>query len=1538
MHRSMSGISLPPISVAKRPLSKPNLPAAKKDKLDPDNADAAGFTTAAEESESEDEEKLPLEKSFVIKRGEIQNILNPIPKFENPPRPPPLRFTDKTPNVVSPRIPQPMAAPTIVEKPRINIHEFNSIFKSDGKLIEREKIRHLFSEMNGDNILLQHIIDELVLHNWRTVAVDLYSIAQNSSLNISQHSAYEALILSNNILYQTQGDNADDIETPDTPYQGDRQPNTQFDTEISMLDSISNITIPQKSKSKASPVENAFVESSRQVDGPNQMLPLSNRQIMFDFLLNLSDDILNEYVEELKEYITHINGLIVNPVIANITPVDVKDSIEPVSSATIAIDIEHMLGDFNGTLQPKSSDSELKGGLSGYVKNTGLAEGGVRGITSEDLSSKVIGVLSSNITPNKADTQNSFITGGYYTRQLLTPYINNDPYLHGQSLITLKAEADHDIDESRTKTKPDASLKLQNTDDFFKGDTGVKQLINTSWETVLTAQHSVVTGAAEQNVFWKDLYTQMHNSPPKDEDDFVSRIFKTMANNNIDLPVCNPCTIFKTSAIQMGTSTDLTKLLTEAQKIYAEQISPYYADSNVILYLKTDGTNTTASIYIYVFNKGDGLDFTKLVHTNDMNIDGRELLLIGGKWKEIMDNTGMDTGDAIYEDPYSYFIDADNNINEVKLRTFSEQLDTQANKYNNYQFINNAKITDPANLSSGNLTLYNQPIDIEQNTEYCITQTKEVIELFKKHLTESNIGEYKKQLTDVFQTNRIEGGALSNNHIASITIIDDDMSHFVLESFERKGYLAVINEVMSDWFTDGFFITTCKPVIIENGYKQIEFIANIKKLNGSPPVDLLFMLEVNKSTVLNICVFMETIHILFSKNDLFINKIVDVKSDTNIQSALIDKVIAQKNDLTKHGNEALYSILIMLLNSLHLLHNRFNNVTVLQLMIIFIGFIKSIGDKKQILICSTLNKMFAEGTGATLGYNSDNQEDKIEPFKMYVASKDRNFAGQCCIYDALFAAIGNFMNVKTENMNISPAGGSNHTLQVGGARTEAIKVSAPLVISYGLRNACIEQPETEEQKQTRLTTKKQNDFLNVKSHIALKLGLEPDIIKLYKSGAELGVNDIAEYNNVFFALQKYNSAITVNDNTIDSDANLLFAAKVQQKINTTFTRAQLEYIRELTNRSLPSEPNKLVRYIVSFLLGESQLVDILINILDETLSDLTIEYQEYIKTIGNLSESESSGAITVSNSVYLRLQTANAYYTKIIDNINGIHIEFITKLQTGIDMEKRVLVSASQRSTRDRTQNTYRDGNVNENLIEDLDENLKDVEETLNILNQRSTNITKIQNQLTKLGSIKTHITQVSQFRVKLSEWINEITQMVKTPTPEQAITNVVSTLPVIVQDPNKKPAELLKEIINAISKPLKSTQKNVSKDTQDTESKKTKLTSRISKLTRNVLPGKKTVEVLNSIADRVNTSTTLFANRITGLFGSRTGGSTTRGGKLHLFAIKPIHTSRKTHNKQNNKRSNRRIRKLGVLTRKRNSVISKTKQNRRRTIHLLRS
>jgi methyl-accepting chemotaxis protein len=266
-----------------------------------------------------------------------------------------------------------------------------------------------------------------------------------------------------------------------------------------------------------------------------------------------------------------------------------------------------------------------------------------------------------------------------------------------------------------------------------------------------------------------------------------------------------------------------------------------------------------------------------------------------------------------------------------------------------------------------------------------------------------------------------------------------------------------------------------------------------------------------------------------------------------------------------------------------------------------------------------------------------------------------------------------------------------------------------------------------------------------------------------------------------------------------------------------------------------------------------------------------------------------------------------------------------------IEKEKNALFLASTRS-RGRTQRSFAD-NVNENLIEDLDENLKDVEKTLNNLNQRSTDIRKIEQHLTKLADINSLIKQVSEFSKKLSEWIDEITTIVqKTSTPadiNKAVLNIAS-----IPDQNKKPTAILQEIKKAIAKPLKSTIKNIADETQNAESKKEKLTSRISKLTQKITPGKKTVDVLSGIASRLNNSTQSFANSVSNLFKGRTTGSTTRGGKLHLFAIKPNHTSRKNHNKQNNKRSNRRIRKLGVLSKKRNFNIPKSKRNQRKTIH----
>jgi hypothetical protein len=1469
---------------------------------------------------------------------------------------------DKVENVVKKRQQFPTQ---IVEPPRINIHEFGSIFKRNGVLIDSNKIQFLFSNIKDENpVLLQHIIDELVLHNWWTVAIDLYSIAKAHQSTITLHSAYEALILSNNILHQTKDNESESqSDKPQSNFmefgEADQQIEQNIEEEIQLLDTISDIILP----------------------APNKM---DNLQYMLDVLLRATDYALDESTPDtadLLKYAQNIRDLIQQLNTELLT--EKQPSMEAENASSSAEDTS-MEADENTSSNHNTENiiSNIATGMTEWLNilnNLPINNISVQrydtintmGVVNEpEYKTNTYGTTGGyDGLPSKITNANqpTVITGGDSTRPVLAPYMNIDPYLHGQSMISLNAEAHHDIVETRTKTKPEATLKLADPTTFFNDDNGVKTFMNTAWKNVLDAQHddviSAPDGSASQREFWKSLYTKMHDSKPKNEDEFVSRIFETMANNNMDLPVCNPCTIFKTSAINgfSGDNIDLlTPLLEEAKQIYTLQIAPFYDESNVILYLKIDGPST--SIYIYVFNKTDSLDFKKLVHTNDMNIDSRELLLIGGEWLTIIENIltsqmsvehqSIDLSNHPYANhPYEFFIDDDNNNNIIpaKLISFTDALNEKVKEYTTYEFLNNAKVTDPANSSPGELTLY-PPDKIgtdSTDNEYCIRQAENAIELFRKHLVLDKNNEYINQLIDVFDTYRINGGALSKDNI-----INDDnqftedvvqhMPELLLESFERKGYLTVINEVMSDWFTDDFFITTCKPIIIlpdSNGiykYNQIQFTTTIETTDND---HVKFMLEVNKSTVLNICVFMEKIHTVCSTDSRFLEKVLVVKNDKSKQNELIRFISQYDPVLVEHYNAALYSVLVMLLHSIHLLHDRFNDITVLQLMIIFIGFIKSIGDKKQIMICSALNKMFAESTGGV----SDGKQ--IVPFKMYVASKDRNFAGQCCIYDALFAAIGNFMNSTTDSVrDDSPNRGGNYNTMKGGARTDAIKLSAPLVISQNLKNSCIEDPETEEAKMERINAREDANFNGVRSSIALKFDIQnKDDIKLYTQPTEpeLDKKSIAEYNKLFWALQKYNSTITITEAGIQNDAELLLSAKIQQKINITFTRAQIEYIRKLTNRTIPADSRLLIRFIVSFLLAESQLVDILINIMNEASADLITEFTQYNITLLSI-ERKSTGTavnnstpqiIMVDEQIFQKLQTVIQYYNSIITSITDIHDTSIRNLLAGIATEQNALDRANQRSSRN-ISITFTD-NKNEDLIEDLNSNLQEVESTLNILNQQTAVIKKVDYQVKKLDSIKNSIKQVEAFNDKLKEWFKELLE-INIPDPispgvQPVVKGIADIKGIAVDRPveiKQKPAALLKQIKDAISKPLKIVSKTVGKTAEEKQNMKTKLSERIKKLADVVKPRTKTTEVLNGISERIRTTTTNFASRINNLFTTRTGGTN------HVFQLKHINRSRKNHNKQNNKRSNRRIRKLGVLSKKRNSNIPKSKRNQRKTIH----
>lgn len=1257
---------------------------------------------------------------------------------------------------------------------------------------------------------------------------------------------------------------------------------------------------------------------------------------------------------------------------------------------------------------------------------------------------------------NNQNNKNGFLfSGGDHTFEQKPNMIIIDKNYIELSSILYKLEADHDIDESRTDST--GSLQLQNSYYFFNDDDGVKKIMDRAWNKVISkitnnrrrTKDSQITDFATADTadtadtaqkfanFWKVITNEMlTDGLPKGEDALVRQVLQTISNQRMDLPIQRGADIFKTSGKDPndykqsnfpptfnnkppvflnndGIPTDIGVLLDEANKTYIDQIAPFYDDDSIVVwYLKIDDKKTSIYQYVVQCEFGENgvkkINFTNdCIHFQDMNTDNRLFLLVGGVWEDII-NDYFSTNDPARTDalknPSTFFMGTPGSPRPPltsyekykRLWYFSTELDKKVQEYEDYKFANNAEIFDPANKSPGKL-IYNDILN-----EHLIKQNELVIKLLKDHLViqqGQDIAKHRTKLQDILVGNRIEGGAITQDKIDGFTA--DDLTsgllpNILLEAYEREAYLATINQVFGDWFTSNFKIVSCKPsppppqIQTDIDYRIIEFtwkipVASTDTMGDDAPQPLqgTFQLEVNKSTVLNICVFEELVLNICIGDPLFTNTVSNITPDA--KTGIITLIESKKYQLIdKNGNEALYSILLLLVNCMDFLHAHFKDLTIQELMIIFIGFIKSIGDKKQLLICSKLNKIFKENC------------KEGSPLGIYLSTGDRNLFAQCCAHqDAWVATIGKYASLK----EVTDGNVSGGNIQKGG-RDKAIKENKSLVLTYDLYTKCT-TPESEEEKQRRLAAKLSADFEGVKKHIAFKLGLVADSIKLFgkndssesidvsvviesTSGAtasytELGSGRIEMYNKLFWSLKNYNARTTVhndsNTSTVKTDARILFTSKFQQFINSELTAAQVEYITQISNnKSMPSDPTKLLSFILMNLTAETTLIEIIIYTQNKTLSELVTEYNKYIKSLQSIIDDNTKPSEQHQQTLREALSKVITYYTEIITALYGIHKEFRDGLKKKFETEMNAFEIKNQRSKRATSGPSFAQ-KEQQSRIEELELELQDVETTLESLRNRKSIFDRVSVQLKKVADIKKLIKKPQELKTKFLTWIDETLNQNQN-TSIQESDSILSQINGIRTSLTESTTD--KQILDAFNsldpKQMKSVSKSnaskVSTELTPIAKKSAKLNDEISKI-KSATPtapitSNTYIQVLNLLrttptqpvdeeqsteikATRIETVKNTMSNMASSLkksfiqFSTKVSppssvglfGMNRRGGNPRIISTKtPNHTSRKNHNKQNNKRSNRRIRKLGVLSKKRNSNIPKSKRNQRKTIH----
>lgn len=351
---------------------------------------------------------------------------------------------------------------------------------------------------------------------------------------------------------------------------------------------------------------------------------------------------------------------------------------------------------------------------------------------------------------------------------------------------------------------------------------------------------------------------------------------------------------------------------------------------------------------------------------------------------------------------------------------------------------------------------------------------------------------------------------------------------------------------------------------------------------------------------------------------------------------------------------------------------------------------------------------------------------------------------------------------------------------------------------------------------------------------------------------------------------------------------------------------------------------KTLKTAISEMDGYPSIVKELFGVFTKSTENTLLKLEDYITKLNHY----QSLVVVESNSQDVESQNNNSPFKTVIEkykllqiNIKDTYVNELKNLYNKLEIEYKSMEIKEQKGTSSRAVGkSYVDnsdvmGEINELYvkIEQIQKRIQEQEEL------KEKHLKVMENLLKIIDTEKQNSKVNSKQNADVTPNINAV--FAKT----QNTTDINLPEPIIQLINNKEIDTLVKfknHVTSTYKKIIKELQKNIKLSKDNSEKQESEVIQKKSK----IKPAKERPTSLGYYASMsaAKEGLTKISNWMSSSF-RRQGGTIQK---------KPIHKSRKTYTKQNNKRSNRRIRKLGVLTRKRNSIISKRKQNRRKTIH----
>ena len=1082
---------------------------------------------------------------------------------------------------------------------------------------------------------------------------------------------------------------------------------------------------------------------------------------------------------------------------------------------------------------------------------------------------------------------------------------------------------------------------------LFFGDNTVEEMVNAGWDNVLKNAglgESVTTNTDYDFIRAKTLY----NSQPLNETKYVQETIKTIQNNNPDLLYdldYTPLTTFSTAYYpnNMTDDDDTNKLNTEISQLYDTFTTSFYG-SIIIPRKKVKGGEYC--IVFYVFHPKQDYEESKISNTyknvelqmTDMNIDQNAVSarLLYSQIEEFTTPSLLDENSPTPELQITPTQIQDAGTDKYIKKWFH---DNKTLKFENIESVTNlldqniptlvtySKGLDPITQST---SMELTSIPVGDNTIYTITQDTNVFLYFKDIVVRKPEHTKAKYITIInnYLTNKL--GEVSDDFESDNVVF----AKLLLESTMGQATIESMNDLLSIWF-DGFsksqipdatvniddvavsvtetpidttvnrldtFVQLLDGEIATTEYNQIKFMKKTTAVSHNtmnvvdPDLSKAenpdsFMFQMGSTTVNNVAQALVEIHQIY-KADTYKQTISSFKSNNT-------ELINYANS-TPITDKALQSFILYFIQHIPKLHYQFNEISFVSALLMFIAFAKSCGDELQRLTCEKMNDLLEE--------------------TVFVLTRDRIFVAKClaeytpCISTIILDQLAEDEDDETKK---------NTGLIKGGARQGSVQTHGGILIS----------PITA----VLAETKSEKDILNDK---LTKLGkLKIELTKRIYAKLDLDIPTLTDAHNIFTITGQYVSMSNTSGN-IEMGPEETAKIETQKRQIWEFNQhiPQLTGLLESIELYTPDDANYT---------KTKAIIDVEINTL--ALRLLTSAEKQFIQQTGTAFPSNTKNIFnaihilsgnedittklleiytTATNCILTRIQLSKTQlqiipntpviYTKIINSVIPTydmietyivteHNKFLDTVVSKLEIERQALEKRENQG-RSRTSSSA-------SYITGPDDNI----------------VNKIENIEAEIANINHEIKILTDSTNTDSNEINDLLAIPHNPDAEKKLNEIGKKYNSFSQKVASQMSNLFKSfkntskgIQNTATKLLASINKIKDKRTDEFIKERDKLVSIIEKQKSRIKqpPPRQTTTTLRTIIDRAKEA---YSKMHIVLKPSTSQTEKTPAPKRPFFIIgkhggKHRNTFKRNNTSHNNRRSNRRIRKIGVLTKKRHN------------------